>query len=287
SWMGGAFRWRAELDYEVSTMTFTSIFKRIRKPAFFVVVLLAVAMAASLACDNDNDDDERDDDYRDTVVLDRSTDGIWVTGAGRVSVTPDIATLRIGVETHAETVGEAMSEAATSMQAVIDSLTAAGVNEDDIQTLTFNVSTRYEWNDRQRRSEMVGFTVTNTVRATVRALDTIADVIDWTAQAGGDNARVDGLSFSVEDTEDAEREARQLAMEAAREQAGQLASLAGVELGEAFFVSESGAAPRGQDAADMMRTMAVMESDEAMSTPILAGENDIVIYVRVGYGIGG
>ena len=269
-------------------MTFTSIFTGIRRPAFFVVVLLAVVMAASLACDTDDDDDERDDDYyRDTVVLDRSTDGIWVTGAGRVSVTPDIATLRIGVETHAETVGEAMDEAAASMQAVIDSLTATGVVEDDIQTLTFNVSTRYEWNDRQRRSEMVGFTVTNTVRATVRALDTIADVIDGAVHAGGDNARVDGLSFSVEDTEAAEREARELAMEAAREQAGQLASLAGVELGEAFFVSESGAAPRGQDSADMMRTMAVMESDEAMSTPILAGENDIVIYVRVGYGIGG
>ena len=132
---------------------------------------------------------------------------------------------------------------------------------------------------------MVGFTVTNTVRATVRALDTIADVIDGAAQAGGDNARVGGLSFSVDDTEDAEREARELAMEAAREQAGQLASLAGVELGPAFFVSESGAAPLGQDSPDMMRTMAVMESDEAMSTPILAGENDVVIYVRVGYAI--
>ena len=267
-------------------MSFSFIYERMRRPALLVLVLLAVALVASLACDTDDDDDyERDGEYRDTVVLDRSTDGIWVTGAGRVSVTPDIATLHIGVETHAETVGEAMSEAASSMQAVIDSLTAAGVNEDDIQTLTFNVSTRYEWNDRLRRSEMVGFTVTNTVRATVRALDTIADVIDGAAQAGGDNARVGGLSFSVDDTEDAEREARELAMEAAREQAGQLASLAGVELGPAFFVSESGAAPREQDTADMMRTMAVMESDESMSTPILAGENDVVIYVRVGYGI--
>ena len=267
-------------------MTFTHIFTGIRRPAALVLVLLAVAMAASLACGNDDDDDyERNDDYRDTVVLDRSTNGIWVTGAGRVSVTPDIATLLVGVETSNETVAAAMSEAGTSMQAVIDSLTAAGIAEEDIQTLTFNVSTRYEWNDRLRRSEMVGFTVTNTVRATVRNLDTIADVIDGAAQAGGDNARVDGLSFSVDDTEAAEREARQLAMEAAREQAGQLASLAGVELGEAFFVSESGAAPLAQDSMDMMRSMAVAESDEAMSTPILSGENDVVIYVRVGYAI--
>lgn len=266
-------------------MTFTHILTEIRRPVFFVLVLLAVAMAATLACGTDDDDDNGDDDYRDTVVIDRSTDGIWVTGAGRVSVTPDIATLGIGVETSAETVGEAMNEAATSMQAVIDSLTAAGVVEDDIQTLTFDVSTRYEWNDRLRRSEMVGFTVTNTVRATVRALDTIADVIDGAVQAGGDNARVGGLSFSVEDTEDAERAARELAMEAAREQAGQLAALAGVDLGEAFFVSESGAAPIAQDTPETMRNSAAFADEAAASTPILAGENDVVIYVRVGFGI--
>ncbi len=266
-------------------MTFNHIFQRIRLPAF-ALVLLTLVMAASLACAADDDDAERDDDYGSTVVLDRSTDGIWVTGAGRVSVTPDIATLRIGVETSDETVGAAMSEAAASMQAVVDSLTAAGIAEDDIQTLTFNVSPRYEWNDTLRRSEMVGFTVTNTVRATVRTLDTIADVIDGAVQAGGDNARVDGLSFSVDDTEDAEREARELAMEAAREQAGQLASLAGAELGEVFFVSESGAAPVGQDTPEMARTTAMFSDEEAASTPILAGESDIVIYVRVGYEIG-
>ena len=268
-------------------MTFDTIFRRIRVPAALVLVLLAAAVAVSAACGSDNDDDdERDDDYGATVVLDRSTDGIWVTGAGRVSVTPDIATLRIGVETSDEAVGDAMSEAAASMQAVVDSLTAAGIDEDDIQTLTFNVSPRYEWNDTLRRSEMVGFTVTNTVRATVRALDTIADVIDGAVQAGGDNARVDGLSFSVDDTEDAEREARELAMEAAREQAGQLASLAGVALGSPFFVSESGAAPLRQDTPEMMRTSAMFADEEAASTPILAGENAIVIYVRVGYEVG-
>ena len=273
-------------------MTFDHIYRRIRVPATFVLVLSALLITASMACATEEskgaDADEAGMMSGDgnTVVLDRSTDGIWVTGAGRVSVTPDIATLRIGVETSDETVGEAMSEAAASMQAVIDSLTSAGIDEDDIQTLTFNVSTQYEWNDTLRRSEMVGFTVTNTVRATVRELATIADVIDGAVQAGGDNARVDGLSFSVDDTEDAEREARGLAMEAAREQAGQLASLAGVELGEAFFVSESGAAPLGQDTPDMERTTALFADEEAASTPILAGESAIVIYVRVGYAIG-
>ena len=132
---------------------------------------------------------------------------------------------------------------------------------------------------------MVGFTVTNTVRATVRDLDTIADVIDGAVSAGGDNARVDGLSFGVDDTAEAEREARELAMTAALEQATQLASSADVELGEPFHISESEAAPIAQDMPEMMRSTALM-ADGAASTPILAGEQDVVIYVRVGYEIG-
>ncbi|MCY4576358.1 MAG: SIMPL domain-containing protein [Chloroflexi bacterium] len=266
-------------------MTFTHIFQGIRGPAALMLVLLAIAVIATAACAANEDDAESDDDNGATVILDRSTDGIWVTGAGRVSVTPDIATLRIGVETSGETVGAAMSEAASSMHAVVDSLTASGISEDDIQTLTFNVSTQYEWNDTLRRSEMVGFTVTNTVRATVRALDTIADVIDGAVNAGGDNARVDGLSFDIDDRIEAEREARELAMHIALSHATQLASLAEVELGEPFYVSESGAAPLSQDTPEMMRTTSAFADDEMASTPILAGENEVVIHVRVGYAI--
>ena len=133
---------------------------------------------------------------------------------------------------------------------------------------------------------MVGFSVTNTVRATVRDLDTIADVIDGAVSAGGDNARVDGLSFGVDDTAEAERGARELAMAAALEQATQLASSAGVELGGPFSISESGAAPLAQDSPQLARSVALMATDQAVSTPILAGEQDVVIYVRVGYEIG-
>ena len=276
-------------------MSIGHIVHGIRHPAMLLVAIVALTLSAALACTTETADDMSATDSNmttsmtgdmSTVLLDRSNDGIWVTGAGRVSVTPDIATLRVGVETSDESVGAAMSEAAQSMQAVVDSLMSAGIDEDDIQTLNFSVSPRYEWNETLRRSEMVGFTITNTVRATVRDLDTIAEVIDGAVTAGGDNARVDGLSFGVDDTAEAEREARELAMAAALEQATQLASSAGVGLGEPFSISESGAAPLAQDSPQLARSVALMAADEAASTPILAGEQDVVIYVRVGYEIG-
>ena len=236
-----------------------------------VIGLVALMIAGAVGCTAESADSN-------------STQGIWVTGAGSVAATPDLAVLSLGVAVQADTVSEALANGAQSMQAVIDSLLAAGIQEADIQTRDFNVSTEYEWNDILRRSEMTGFSVSNLVTVRVRNLDSIGNVIDAAVTAGGDAARVDGLSFSVEDPAEAEREARSLAMTAALEQATQLAAAAGVELGDAFSIVESGAAPIVNESAQL-RLTEPMGLDMA-STPIQTGEQDIVIYVRVGYGIG-
>ncbi len=277
-------------------MTLTRIGAHLRHGALPIAAVLSLALVAALACTSDPDDTPSTSGATDVAMAagadamrlsgsaDGASQGIWVTGAGRVSVTPDMATLRLGVQADADTVSDAMSDAAQSMQALIDALTDAGIDEDDIQTLNFRVSPRYEWNDRLRRNEMVGFSVSNTVSATVRDLDSVAEVIDAAVRAGGDHSRVDGLSFGVEDRADAEREARQLAVNAALEQAAQLASAAGVALGAPFYMAESGAAPVAEGQPELLSRAVAF--DTAVSTPILSGEQDIIIYVRVGYEIG-
>ena len=45
--------------------------------------------------------------------------GIWVSGEGKVTVTPNIATLSIGVNAQASTVAVAQAQAATAMDKVI------------------------------------------------------------------------------------------------------------------------------------------------------------------------
>ena len=39
-----------------------------------------------------------------TVVINSQTEGIWVSGTGEITITPDVATLRVGVESQAATV---------------------------------------------------------------------------------------------------------------------------------------------------------------------------------------
>src|SRR3989337_1617778 len=65
--------------------------------------------------------------------------GIFVSGSGKVTAVPDIATLRLGIEAQETTVAEAQAQAATAMDQVMTSLTNNGVAKKDIQTQYFNI----------------------------------------------------------------------------------------------------------------------------------------------------
>src|SRR4051794_17338744 len=64
---------------------------------------------------------------------------ITVVGTGTVHTTPDIATIDVGADVTKPTVTEAFTEANAKVQAIIDALTAMGINAKDIQTSNLNV----------------------------------------------------------------------------------------------------------------------------------------------------
>ena len=64
---------------------------------------------------------------------------VTVVGEGVVKIKPDIAQLNIGVEVVKPTVKEASAEANEIMDAVLATLTEAGVEEKDIQTSGFSI----------------------------------------------------------------------------------------------------------------------------------------------------
>ena len=69
--------------------------------------------------------------------------GISVTGRGEVTVTPDLALLRLGVEARGDTVALARADAADALTAMVDVLSASGLQESDIQTRFFNIRPEY------------------------------------------------------------------------------------------------------------------------------------------------
>jgi uncharacterized protein YggE len=215
------------------------------------------------------------------VDLNNQQEGVWVTGQGEVTATPDLATLYLGVEAQADTVAEAQSQAIEAMDNVMAALTDNGVDEDDIQTQYFSIDQVTRWDDDKDEQVVTGYRVTNMVTVKIRDIDSVGAVIDAVAEAGGDYIRVSNIAFSVEDPSEYYEEARAEAMADAKEKAEQLADLAGIELGNPTYISEGTIyAPVIYRDAGM-----VMPVEEAASTSISPGELEITLSVQVAYAI--
>jgi hypothetical protein len=215
------------------------------------------------------------------VDLNNQQEGIWVNGEGKVTVTPDIATLNLGIEAQAATVSEAQSDAASAMDRVMNALTTNGVAEKDIQAQYFNISRVTRWDDQTQQEVTLGYRVTNTVDAKIGDTAKTGTIIDAVALAGGDLTRVNNIGFSVDDPTPYHEEARGKAMTDARNKGEQLANLAGVKLGKPTYISEYTYYPGPIYKGGVM--MDAMEA--APTTPISAGEMEITLNVQVVYAI--
>ena len=206
-------------------------------------------------------------------------EGIWVSGQGVVTVTPDIATLRLGVEVQAATVAMAQSQAIEAMDEVMEALTDNGVAEKDIQTQYFSIRQITRWDQDDDEEVVIGYRVTNKVNAKIREIDEAGTVIDAVAAAGGDFIRIDSISFSVDDPSAYYEEAREEAMADAEAKAEQLAELAGGSLGKATYISESSQTP------PIYRQDIYEEAVPGAETPISPGEMEISLSVQVAYAL--
>ena len=174
-----------------------------------------------------------------SVNMNSQQTGIWVSGEGKVTVVPDIATITLGVSSQSSTVADAQSKAVDAMNKVMSALTANGVAKKDIQTQYFSIQQVTKWDDKTQQQIVIGYSVSNMVIAKIRDMDKVGTTIDAVAIAGGDLTRINGIDFSVEQPEKYYVQARELAMNDAKAKANQIASLAGVTLGKPTYVSES------------------------------------------------
>jgi len=223
-----------------------------------------------------------------SVSLNTQMEGIWVSGTGKVPVTPDIAILRLGIETQEVSVSEAQAKASEAMDKVMAALTESGVAEKDMQTQNFRIRQRTRWDDEQQQEVVVGYRVTNDVVAKIRDMEKIGDIIDAVVAAGGDYTRIDDLGFSVDDPSAYYDEAREKAMEDARAKAEKTAGLAGLQLGEPTYISESATTPYLGGMGYEMAVPAPAPAPIIMAPPpISPGEVEIIINMQVAYSIGG
>lgn len=202
---------------------------------------------------------------------------IAVTGEGRVSLVPDTAEVILGVERQAPTAKDALAAAADAMGALLDALEAAGLARDAVSSSGFSLHPQYDYERKTATGEprLVGFRVTNTVRARLAQVDQVGAVVDAAVAAGAD--RVEGVRFFVRDGEAAHHQALELAVKSARGRAETLARAAGVRLGRPIRVVEE-AASGPVEQVRMARSL-----EAAAATEIPPGILELVLRVRVEY----
>lgn len=181
-----------------------------------------------------------------TYQVGSSQAGIWVRGQGKLSLTPDVALITLGVETTAKTVTEARNESATAMDAIVTAVKRYNLGDRDIQTTSFNIWPEYQYQEinrdgiRTNDRILIGYRVSNTAIIKVRDLDKVGAIIDDVVNAGGDATRINGINFSVDNSSSHMAQLREQAVKAALQNAQQFASLTGVVLGKLVYISESG-----------------------------------------------
>ena len=207
---------------------------------------------------------------------------ITVGGDGKVTVTPDLAHVQLGVQIQRSTAKGAREAAATAMQSVVAAIKKLGIDDKDIQTTTVSLSPNYDY-PTNGSPVIRGYTLTNQVNVTVRDLTKLADLLDNAVTAGATS--VDGVSFDLADRTAAEAQARDAAAKDARAKADVYAKSLGLSIAGVAAVTETVTSPvwYAQNYAAAVPSAA---GDKAVSTPIQAGSTDVTISVQVSFLIG-
>ena len=196
---------------------------------------------------------------------------IVATGTGEATVTPDRATIFIGVQTRATTVAPAAADNARRQRAILDTLRSLGLGSDQLATLNYSVSPEMQYAPNQT-PKVTGYIVRNTVRASLHRIEDVGKVIDAVLAKGANE--ISSLQFTSSKADSVRRVAMAEAVSNAHADAEAIARAAGGSLGQLLEATTSAPPRPFQEVAFGKAQMAA-----AAPTPIEPGEQTISVTV--------
>jgi uncharacterized protein len=201
---------------------------------------------------------------------------ITVTGTGTVTGVPNQLILSIGVQVKAASVSTALSDANQAVSRVTGALRDHGVAAADIQTADLYIQP-----DLRGASQTPnGYSVSESVTATLRQVSAAGGQIDAAVQAGGNAVTVNGISLNLTDTSSLLARARKAAVANARTKAAQYAAALGQPLGPVVSITDSA------DGGPFFPAAARSAAGAAdSSVPISPGTQQLSVSVTVVYAV--
>lgn len=210
-----------------------------------------------------------------------SSDTVTVSAKGSVYAVPDLAELRFGVRSQAETAAEAQSANSSSVNSVISALKDKGISEENIQTTWYDVSPQYDWNTGNGDT-IIGYSVSTSLSVKGVRIEDAGSLISVCTGAGANE--FNGISYSCTQYESLYGEAQKKAVETSKDKASVLAEAAGRTLGPVRTITEG-----WQDTTyeANMKTMGAADAGKGAgpesSAVFMPGEAEITANVTVTY----
>jgi len=190
---------------------------------------------------------------------------IAVHGRGELSIVPDHASIRVGVNTTADTAEAALKENAAAAERIRQALVRSGIQEKDIQTVNYDVYPQY---NREQRIE--SYAANYDLAVDTDDIARLSLVLDTCVRSGAN--RINSIEFSLKDEKKHKQDALVLAIKDAREKAEIIAQSLGRRLGKAVYAAEDRVTYENIYARNL-KQMATTE--DAAGAPILAGNISI------------
>lgn len=201
---------------------------------------------------------------------------IRVYGEAEIAAEPDVAHIALAVETRSQSASEAAEENARIMNTVRSALQEMGLEEEQLETGTYNIHSYRENGEpaRDREEQATYYRAVNELKVTLEELERTGPVIDAAIEAGANQVR--SVHFDLQDPAELKLEALRRATSQTASKSSAIAESAGVTIRELKSISEDSVhyAPFRPEVMDV-----AMEEAEAAPTPITPG--DVTVRTRV------
>ncbi len=209
-----------------------------------------------------------------------------VSGEGEIIAVPDVAEFSFSVITQGGTnLVELQRVNTEKTNEAISFLKSQGIEAKDIKTQSYNLEPRYQYFSCPRDGgpcpppKIVGYTITQTVFVKIRDFSKIGGIFSGVVDAGANS--VSQLTFTIDNPEQVQAEARQEAINQAKEKAKAIAKAAGFNLGRLLSINESVATPPIP-----IFQEAFLNSGSAAKTPTIEpGSQEVKVNVSLTYEI--
>jgi uncharacterized protein len=206
-----------------------------------------------------------------------------VSGSASNQTKPDKVIVSLGVETTDNTAQAALTSNSNLMNKVLESLKAAGVQENETSTSTFNITPNYNYSSNNNQGRLIGFTVSNSIQIESSNIESVSKWIDAAVSAGANNVNNIYFSLSNQKSDMMKNSLLKVAIDNAKIKADIAANAAGLKVigVKSITVGEAGSPPPVP-----IFNAKAFDGVAESPTPIISGKQETSATVNIIYLIG-